>query len=72
VNVKKAAEMSGFCGEMRKNCGRTPAQKIVNFIFDSVKGYFPTFFQPDKNFLLFVVLHKYNRLFELFSIGCLT
>jgi hypothetical protein len=48
VNVKKAAEVSGFCGEMRKNCGRTPAQKIVNFIFDSVKRYFPTFFGPTK------------------------
>jgi hypothetical protein len=38
VNVKKAAEVSGFYGEMREKCGRTPAQKIVNFIFDSVKG----------------------------------
>jgi hypothetical protein len=70
--VKKAAEVSGFCGEMREKCGRTPAQKIVNFIFDSVKRYFPTFFQPDENFLLFVVLHKYNRLFKLFLLRCLT
>jgi hypothetical protein len=38
VNVKKAAEVSGFYGEMRKNCGRTVSRKILDFIFDSVKG----------------------------------
>jgi hypothetical protein len=48
VNVKKAAEVSGFYGEMREKCGRTPAQKIVNFIFDSVKGYFQLIFGPTK------------------------
>jgi len=53
VNVKKAAEVGGFCGEMREKCGRTPAQKIVNFIFDSVKGYFQLIFGPTKTSYFF-------------------
>jgi hypothetical protein len=48
VNVKKAASVSGFCSEMRENCGRTVSQKIVNFNSDIVKRYFPTFFGPTK------------------------
>jgi hypothetical protein len=38
VNVKKAAEVSGFCGRDAEKFGRTRARKILNFIFDSVKG----------------------------------
>jgi hypothetical protein len=37
VNVKKAAEVGGFCGEVREKCGRTLSQKIVNFNSDIVK-----------------------------------
>jgi hypothetical protein len=44
VNVKKAAEVSGFCGEMRENCGRTVSQKILNFNSDIVKRYFQIIF----------------------------
>lgn len=86
VNVKKAAEVSGFYCKVREKRGRTGAQKILNFIFDSVKQYFPIIFGSDKNFLLFVVLlekqytnfllfvvlQKYNSLFKLFLIGYLT
>jgi hypothetical protein len=44
VNVKKAAEVSGFCGEVRENCGRTVSRKILNFNSDIVKRYFQIIF----------------------------
>jgi hypothetical protein len=37
VNVKKAAEVSGFCGKDAEKFGRTRARKILDFNSDIVK-----------------------------------